>query len=183
MTSNSIAHIWKKNYRLSISVGLQEVPPRVFEISDLVDLSLAGNRITSLPEDIKNLRAVWFSSLYLRLFRFSVGFLVRNIHLHGPYQQSLNWYHGKRVHDGLASYAKCLEATWPCQSIACASCKSLLFSPTVIITKCVQLIHGISHFTLATCRHRRWNSSTIRLVHCFELSACAVIESSCAGWV
>jgi len=45
-------------YLLSFLAGLVEVPSRIFEITDLVDLSLAGNRITSLPEDIKNLRAV-----------------------------------------------------------------------------------------------------------------------------
>lgn len=45
--------------RLDLSdCGLEEVPPRVWEIEDLVDLSLAGNRITSLPADIKNLRAL-----------------------------------------------------------------------------------------------------------------------------
>jgi Leucine-rich repeat (LRR) protein len=35
--------------------GLEEVPLRVFQIVDLVDLSLAGNKISSLPDDIKNL--------------------------------------------------------------------------------------------------------------------------------
>ncbi|CAK9235934.1 unnamed protein product [Sphagnum troendelagicum] len=42
--------------RLDLSYhGLEEVPLRVFQIVDLVDLSLAGNKISSLPDDIKNL--------------------------------------------------------------------------------------------------------------------------------
>ena len=50
--------ISNSNYHLSTPAGLEEVPSRVLQITDLVDLSLAGNRITSLPEGIKNLRAV-----------------------------------------------------------------------------------------------------------------------------
>jgi Leucine-rich repeat (LRR) protein len=49
--------------RLDLSYrGLEEVPLRVFQIVDLVDLSLAGNKISSLPDDIKNLVNVCFLS-------------------------------------------------------------------------------------------------------------------------
>ncbi|KAG0555451.1 hypothetical protein KC19_12G170000 [Ceratodon purpureus] len=81
--------------RLDLSeCGLQEVPPRVFEISDLVDLSLAGNRITSLPEDIKNLRALRRLGLAGNLLQElpeGIGNLqqLEGLWLHGNVLQSL----------------------------------------------------------------------------------------------
>ena len=44
-------------------IGLDEVPEQVFLLKDLVDLSLAGNNITYIQDDIQNLTSV--SSFYM----------------------------------------------------------------------------------------------------------------------
>ncbi len=63
--------------------GLEEVPLRVFQIVDLVDLSLAGNKISSLPDDIKNLVNVCF---------FSTSFETIN-----PNYKPIRWYSWKWI--------------------------------------------------------------------------------------
>ena len=64
--SSNCKHIVLNCFTFSIIItGLVELPPRLFELTDLVDLSLAGNCISYLPEDIRNLRSVCISCFWI----------------------------------------------------------------------------------------------------------------------
>ncbi|XP_024516937.1 uncharacterized protein LOC112341277 isoform X1 [Selaginella moellendorffii] len=79
--------------RLDLSdCGLEEIPAQVFGLSELVDLSVAGNRITNLPEEIyklKNLQRLGLAGNSLRTLPESIGTLT---HLQGL------WVHGNLLH-------------------------------------------------------------------------------------
>lgn len=81
--------------RLDLSnCGLEEVPPQVFSLTDLVDLSLAGNNITHIQDDIQNLtslRRLGLSGNWLSELPASIGKLkqLENLWIQGNLLEGL----------------------------------------------------------------------------------------------